>query len=61
MTLYSSLFLSFLAGTVQAYQISTPTSLPQSVVMTGGTTIASPASLSEEASRKRELRLLKNR
>jgi hypothetical protein len=50
---------------VQAYQISTPaaaaTTLPQGVVMqTAGATL-SPQQLSEEASRKRELRLLKNR
>lgn len=43
---------------VQAYQIAT--SLPQ-VVMATGNAIASPQQLSEEAARKRELRLLKNR
>ena len=49
------------AGNVQ-YQI-TPTTLPQGVVMAAapGTTIASPQQIGEEASRKRELRLLKNR
>ncbi|XP_070211725.1 cAMP-responsive element modulator-like isoform X1 [Littorina saxatilis] len=45
---------------VQAYQIAT--SLPQGVVMaTAGSPISSPQHLSEEGSRKRELRLLKNR
>ncbi|XP_052825826.1 cAMP-responsive element modulator isoform X3 [Octopus bimaculoides] len=45
---------------VQAYQIAT--SLPQGVVMaTTGSPITSPQQLSEEAARKRELRLLKNR
>ncbi|GAB1598000.1 cAMP-responsive element modulator-like isoform X2 [Argonauta hians] len=45
---------------VQAYQIAT--SLPQGVVMTtAGNPITSPQQLSEEAARKRELRLLKNR
>lgn len=43
---------------VQAYQIAT--SLPQ-VVMATGNAITSPQQLSEEAARKRELRLLKNR
>ena len=47
---------------VQAYQISTPTTLPQGVVMTtGAATISSPQQIGEEAARKRELRLLKNR
>ncbi|XP_074659721.1 cAMP-responsive element modulator-like isoform X2 [Tubulanus polymorphus] len=52
-----------LAGNVQAYQISTPTSLPQSVVMaaSGATLTGTSAQISEEAARKRELRLLKNR
>ena len=51
----------FSAGNVQAYQITTP-SLPQGVVMTtSGSAIASPQQLTEEAARKRELRLLKNR
>lgn len=45
---------------VQAYQIAT--SLPQGVVMaTAGSPISSPQHISEEGSRKRELRLLKNR
>ena len=54
---------SISAGNVQAYQITTtPSSIPQGVVMaTTGSAIASPHQLSEEASRKRELRLLKNR
>ncbi|XP_013388333.1 cAMP-responsive element modulator isoform X5 [Lingula anatina] len=47
------------ATNVQAYQIATPTSLPQGVVMT--TAMGSPQGVGEEASRKRELRLLKNR
>ncbi|PVD30558.1 hypothetical protein C0Q70_09826 [Pomacea canaliculata] len=45
---------------VQTYQIAT--SIPQGVVMaTAGSPISSPTHLSEEGSRKRELRLLKNR
>ncbi|KAL5007569.1 hypothetical protein ScPMuIL_016375, partial [Solemya velum] len=49
-------------GTVQAYQLATSGTLPQGVVMaTTGSAIASPQQLGEEASRKRELRLLKNR
>lgn len=50
-------------GTMQAYQIATAGSLPQGVVMatTGSAAISSPQQLSEEAARKRELRLLKNR
>lgn len=49
------------AGNVQ-YQI-TPSTLPQGVVMAAaqGTTISSPQQIGEEASGKRELRLLKNR
>ncbi|XP_012939795.1 cAMP responsive element-binding protein isoform X3 [Aplysia californica] len=46
---------------VQAYQITAPGSLAQGVVMTSGSPIASPQHMSEEGSRKRELRLLKNR
>lgn len=47
-------------GNVQAYQIAT--SLPQGVVMaTTGSPMSSPQHISEEGSRKRELRLLKNR
>lgn len=48
-------------GTMQAYQISTG-SLPQGVMMaTNSAPLGSRDSGSEEASRKRELRLLKNR
>ncbi|KAK3109170.1 hypothetical protein FSP39_024605 [Pinctada imbricata] len=55
-------YIPDMTGTVQAYQIATSGSLPQGVVMaTTGSTISSPQNLSEEASRKRELRLLKNR
>jgi hypothetical protein len=51
-----------MSGTVQAYQIATSGALPQGVVMaTAGSAMSSPQNLSEEASRKRELRLLKNR
>jgi hypothetical protein len=46
---------------VQAYQIATPGSLAQGVVMASGSPISSPQHMSEEGSRKRELRLLKNR
>lgn len=47
---------------VQAYQIATSGALPQGVVMTtAGGAIASQQQMSEEAARKRELRLLKNR
>ena len=46
---------------VQAYQIAAPGSLSQGVVMAGGSPLSSPQHLSEEGSRKRELRLLKNR
>lgn len=60
---FSMLFiLSDMSGTVQAYQIATSGALPQGVVMaTTGSAMSSPQNLSEEASRKRELRLLKNR
>lgn len=52
----------YIPGTVQAYQIATSGSLPQGVVMaTAGSPMSSPTNLGEEASRKRELRLLKNR
>ena len=45
---------------VQAFQIAS--SLPQGVVMaTSGSPISSPQHFPEEGSRKRELRLLKNR
>jgi hypothetical protein len=47
---------------MQAYQIATPGTLPQGVVMaTNSTATLSRDAASEEASRKRELRLLKNR
>ena len=50
------------AGSVQAYQIATTGTLPQGVVMaTNSTGISSGNLASEEAQRKRELRLLKNR
>ncbi|XP_013775451.1 cyclic AMP-dependent transcription factor ATF-1-like isoform X2 [Limulus polyphemus] len=54
------------ATDLQAYQIrtagmTTNTGLPQSVVMTPATTIQNPQQLAEETSRRRELRLLKNR
>ncbi|NXI90924.1 CREM protein, partial [Psophia crepitans] len=50
-------------GDMPAYQIRTPTStLPQGVVMAASPgTLHSPQQLAEEATRKRELRLLKNR
>lgn len=55
-------FIPDMSGTVQAYQIATSGALPQGVVMaTTGSAMSSPQNLSEEASRKRELRLLKNR
>lgn len=51
-----------ISGTVQAYQIAASGTLPQGVVMhTAGSPMSSPQQLSEEAARKRELRLLKNR
>ncbi|XP_041366144.1 cyclic AMP-responsive element-binding protein 1-like isoform X2 [Gigantopelta aegis] len=47
---------------VQAYQIATAGALPQGVVVAGaGSPIQSSGGHGEEASRKRELRLLKNR
>lgn len=47
---------------MQAYQIATQGTLPQGVVMaTNSTAISNRDAASEEASRKRELRLLKNR
>ncbi|XP_072534893.1 cAMP responsive element modulator b isoform X2 [Salminus brasiliensis] len=51
------------ARNMSAYQIHSPTSsLPQGVVTAGSPgSIHSPQPLAEEASRKRELRLLKNR
>ncbi|XP_026697530.1 cAMP-responsive element modulator isoform X7 [Athene cunicularia] len=50
-------------GDMPAYQIRTPTTtLPQGVVMaTSPGTLHSPQQLTEEATRKRELRLMKNR
>ncbi|XP_021356380.1 cAMP-responsive element modulator-like isoform X2 [Mizuhopecten yessoensis] len=52
----------YIPGTVQAYQIATSGSLPQGVVMaTAGSPMSSPTNMGEEQSRKRELRLLKNR
>ncbi|NXB52825.1 CREM protein, partial [Leucopsar rothschildi] len=50
-------------GDVPAYQIRTPTTtLPQGVVMAASPgTLHSPQQMAEEATRKRELRLLKNR
>ncbi|XP_062603912.1 cAMP-responsive element modulator-like [Saccostrea cucullata] len=55
-------YIPDMSGTVQAYQIATSGALPQGVVMaTTGSPMSSPQNLSEEASRKRELRLLKNR
>ncbi|KAJ8313518.1 hypothetical protein KUTeg_008079 [Tegillarca granosa] len=52
----------YIPGTVQAYQIAASGTLPQGVVMhTTGSPMSSPQQLSEEAARKRELRLLKNR
>ncbi|KAL7874389.1 hypothetical protein SRHO_G00053590 [Serrasalmus rhombeus] len=50
-------------GDMSAYQICSPTtSLPQGVAMAGSPgSLYSPQQLAEEASRKRELRLMKNR
>ncbi|XP_003468673.3 cAMP-responsive element modulator isoform X11 [Cavia porcellus] len=50
-------------GDMPAYQIRAPaTALPQGVVMaTSPGTLHSPQQLAEEATRKRELRLMKNR
>ncbi|XP_010197746.2 cAMP-responsive element modulator isoform X6 [Colius striatus] len=50
-------------GDMPAYQLRTPTTaLPQGVVMTASPgTLHSPQQLAEEATRKRELRLMKNR
>ncbi|XP_023231638.1 cyclic AMP-dependent transcription factor ATF-1-like isoform X4 [Centruroides sculpturatus] len=52
------------AADLQAYQIrtgSTASGLPQGVVMSSSSNIQSQHQIAEEASRKRELRLLKNR
>jgi 3-deoxy-D-manno-octulosonic-acid transferase len=46
------------AADLQAYQIRTPTS---GVVMAAGSALQNPQQVAEDASRKRELRLLKNR
>ncbi|XP_054246131.1 cAMP-responsive element modulator isoform X12 [Indicator indicator] len=50
-------------GDMPGYQIRTPTTnLPQGVVMAASPgTLHSPQQLAEEATRKRELRLMKNR
>ncbi|XP_035173639.1 cAMP-responsive element modulator isoform X7 [Oxyura jamaicensis] len=50
-------------GDMPAYQLRTPTTtLPQGVVMAASPgTLHSPQQLAEEATRKRELRLMKNR
>lgn len=59
---FGNVWFADMSGTVQAYQIATSGALPQGVVMaTAGSAMSSPQNLSEEASRKRELRLLKNR
>ena len=50
------------SGSVQYQIATTPSALPQSVVMaTTGNAISGTQQVGEEASRKRELRLLKNR
>ncbi|NXL29987.1 CREM protein, partial [Glaucidium brasilianum] len=56
-------FYTAATGDMPAYQIRTPTTtLPQGVVMaTSPGTLHSPQQLTEEATRKRELRLMKNR
>ncbi|NWZ48696.1 CREM protein, partial [Haliaeetus albicilla] len=56
-------FYTAATGDMPAYQIRTPTTaLPQGVVMAASPgTLHSPQQLAEEATRKRELRLLKNR
>ncbi|NXQ50025.1 CREM protein, partial [Catharus fuscescens] len=56
-------FLLTATGDMPAYQIRTPTTtLPQGVVMAASPgTLHSPQQMAEEATRKRELRLLKNR
>ncbi|XP_041478882.1 cAMP-responsive element modulator-like isoform X3 [Lytechinus variegatus] len=48
-------------GEVQAYQIRPATSLPQGVVMTAPSNLQQQQVMVEEAGRKRELRLMKNR
>ncbi|NXP12677.1 CREM protein, partial [Thinocorus orbignyianus] len=56
-------FSSTATGDMPAYQLRTPsTTLPQGVVMAASPgTLHSPQQLAEEATRKRELRLMKNR
>ncbi|NWV62539.1 CREM protein, partial [Malurus elegans] len=56
-------FYTAATGDMPAYQIRTPTTtLPQGVVMAASPgTLHSPQQMAEEATRKRELRLLKNR
>ncbi|NXW29469.1 CREM protein, partial [Phaetusa simplex] len=56
-------FYTAATGDMPAYQIRTPsTTLPQGVVMAASPgTLHSPQQLAEEATRKRELRLMKNR
>ncbi|XP_010116546.1 PREDICTED: cAMP-responsive element modulator-like isoform X5 [Chlamydotis macqueenii] len=55
--------MSASTGDMPAYQIRTPTTtLPQGVVMAASPgALHSPQQLAEEATRKRELRLMKNR
>ncbi|NXS25931.1 CREM protein, partial [Pomatostomus ruficeps] len=63
-SLLSKVATTFAAtGDMPAYQIRTPTTtLPQGVVMAASPgTLHSPQQMAEEATRKRELRLLKNR
>ncbi|BFY98885.1 hypothetical protein BsWGS_01924 [Bradybaena similaris] len=54
-------YIPVAGANVQAYQIAAPGSLTQGVVMAPGSPMSSPQHMSEEGSRKRELRLLKNR
>ncbi|NXJ64349.1 CREM protein, partial [Rostratula benghalensis] len=56
-------FYTAATGDMPAYQLRTPsTTLPQGVVMAASPgTLHSPQQLAEEATRKRELRLMKNR
>ncbi|NXL18790.1 CREM protein, partial [Setophaga kirtlandii] len=62
-SLLSKAVLLSATGDMPAYQIRTPTTtLPQGVVMAASPgTLHSPQQMAEEATRKRELRLLKNR
>ncbi|NWT27498.1 CREM protein, partial [Cardinalis cardinalis] len=59
----ATVLLCAATGDMPAYQIRTPTTtLPQGVVMAASPgTLHSPQQMAEEATRKRELRLLKNR